>query len=149
MTMTAMTIVHRLGIKHALLLRAQLGVERLDRLGTLNHPGAAPIRHGQHLVHALRRGQLFKLAPHRLLVCTLGMHTGLAGLGKSIPCGHLLRLELELVLQRRQMLGTIFFPLGVLHLPMPGFRMLLLPERMEMRPHPKFLDYHRQEIFKG
>lgn len=30
-----------------------------------------------------------------------------------------------------------------------GNRTLLLPERMEMRPHPKFLDYHRQEIFKG
>ena len=26
---------------------------------------------------------------------------------------------------------------------------LLLPNRLEMRPHPKFLDYHRLEVFKG
>jgi putative restriction endonuclease len=26
---------------------------------------------------------------------------------------------------------------------------LLLPERLEMRPNPKFLDYHRLEVFKG
>lgn len=26
---------------------------------------------------------------------------------------------------------------------------LLLPDRLEMRPHLKFLDYHRREIFKG
>jgi putative restriction endonuclease len=30
-----------------------------------------------------------------------------------------------------------------------GRKKLLLPERIEMRPHPKFLDYHRQQIFKG
>jgi len=26
---------------------------------------------------------------------------------------------------------------------------LLLPERLELRPHRQFLDYHRQIIFKG
>jgi putative restriction endonuclease len=26
---------------------------------------------------------------------------------------------------------------------------LLLPDRLEMRPHPKFLDYHRATVFKG
>jgi putative restriction endonuclease len=26
---------------------------------------------------------------------------------------------------------------------------LLLPDRLEMRPHPKFLDYHRLAVFKG
>jgi putative restriction endonuclease len=30
-----------------------------------------------------------------------------------------------------------------------GRRSLILPERPEMRPHPKFLEFHRQEIFKG
>lgn len=40
-------------------------------------------------------------------------------------------------------------------LPDPALRLfggnekLLLPERPEMRPHIKFLDYHRREIFKG
>jgi len=26
---------------------------------------------------------------------------------------------------------------------------LLLPERLELRPHQQFLNYHRQNIFKG
>ncbi|MBL4602193.1 MAG: hypothetical protein JKY84_05580 [Emcibacteraceae bacterium] len=26
---------------------------------------------------------------------------------------------------------------------------LLLPERMELRPHPQFLDFHRENVFKG
>jgi len=30
-----------------------------------------------------------------------------------------------------------------------GNNKLLLPERPEMRPHIKFLEYHRQKIFKG
>ncbi|QGM45359.1 HNH endonuclease [Methylocystis heyeri] len=30
-----------------------------------------------------------------------------------------------------------------------GDRRLIVPERAELRPHPKFLDYHRREIFKG
>ena len=30
-----------------------------------------------------------------------------------------------------------------------GRRQLILPERQELRPHPKFLAFHRSEIFKG
>jgi putative restriction endonuclease len=30
-----------------------------------------------------------------------------------------------------------------------GNRRLLLPDQPELRPHPKFLDYHRREVFKG
>ena len=30
-----------------------------------------------------------------------------------------------------------------------GRRHLILPERPDLRPHPKFLAFHRSEIFKG
>jgi putative restriction endonuclease len=30
-----------------------------------------------------------------------------------------------------------------------GDKRLIVPERAELQPHPKFLDYHRREIFKG
>ena len=36
--LTIMAARHRLGVKHALLLRRKLGIEGLDRLGALNHP---------------------------------------------------------------------------------------------------------------
>ena len=38
--MTPMAIRHRLGIKHALLLRGKLSIEGLGCLGTLKHLGA-------------------------------------------------------------------------------------------------------------
>ena len=32
---------------------------------------------------------------------------------------------------------------------LPPDRLLVLPEREDLRPHPRFLDYHRKHVFKG
>ena len=119
--LTLMAARHGLGVKYALLLRRKLGIEGLDRLAALSHPRVALICHGKHLVQALRRGQLGKLAAHGLPVHTHGMLTTLAGAGKGRPRSLLLRLELELFLQRGQVLGAMLLPPGVELLPVPGF----------------------------
>jgi hypothetical protein len=79
-TVTPMTTRLGLGIEHGLLLSGELGIEGLSRLGTLNHLGAAHLRHGKHLVQALRRVEFLELATHGLPVHILA-HSRRRGAG--------------------------------------------------------------------
>ena len=50
--------------------------------------------------------------------------------------------DYSLLLARDRLPDTVGRLLG-------GNTRLLLPNRLALRPHPKFLDYHRQKVFKG